>query len=102
MNLCCEHRNWAILLSKTDQKWSYICCPPGGEPLISCQLYLDQEIALAEAKSFIDRMVCRCDLGKWLDELLDNKRITSQEYNRCDQLISQMINIKTSDYLAID
>lgn len=95
-----DYQDWTILVSPIGSHWLYTCCPPEGEPLRHDCVCPDRDLAIAEAKSFIDRMSIRSDLSNLLDDWLELALISSHQYEAIDRLIARLMCIQTSHHLA--
>lgn len=85
-----EYRDWQILIFQQDSQWSYIFCPHDGEPLQCYNSHQNYDIACAEAKTLIDRLITRCAIAEIMDDWLDAGQITSHQYSKLDRLIQDL------------
>lgn len=95
-----EYRNWKILLSQAGSKWSYACCPANEEPLKSSRLYSSYFFAYADAKTFVDRMIVRCEITNTLDDWLQAGQITTHQYDNLDALVKKLVKASPWSHLA--
>lgn len=93
-----DYQDWKILVSQIGSGWIITCCPPDGEPLSDGRFYADRQFACAEAKTFIDRTILRCQLASFLDGLLEAGQISSEQHDQADLLIAALVKASISNH----
>lgn len=93
-----DYQDWKILVSQAGDGWTITCCPPDGEPLINDRLYADRCFACAEAKTFIDRTVLRCQVASLMDGWLEAGLISSEQHDQADLIIAALVKTSISDH----
>jgi hypothetical protein len=73
-------------------------CPPDGEPLNGDRLYVDCQFACAEAKTFIDQTILRCQIALLLDSWLEAGQINSDQHDQLDLLIAAIVKTSFLDH----
>lgn len=91
-----EYQGWTILISP---EYSFTCFPPNGEALISKAPCCCLEMAEAKAKSFIDKMLVREQIGNLLDDWLEESTIEQFQYSQIERLIADLVNCCASNHL---
>lgn len=74
--------DWLITICPqgSNNHWVFHCLPPGSEALTNHASYADPNEAIAAARKFVNKAIVRLAMGDWIDALLEEKRITAQEW----------------------
>lgn len=91
------YQGWTVLISQEDSSWSYVCCPPAGEPLTNGKVYSSLASATCEAHWLIDQSLAAGRLRDLLDDWLELELISSREYRQADRLISELVRSGRAD-----
>jgi len=81
------YQNWTISVFAFDGHWTFHACPINGEPLSNRSLYQSPEVALKQARRYVDRQIWQTKLMAVLDSLLESRTISPTVYAKLVRLI---------------
>lgn len=93
-----NYRAWKILVSNN----TFVCCPPGGEPIAVDRFYASPALTVAAAKTFVDRMILREQICEHLDLLQESGRLHAAECDRIEQLVGALVKSTVLDHAEFD
>ena len=88
------YRGWNLCVIPTNSgTYKFQTCPPEGDPLSPGQVFEDVSVCETAARTFIEKNIARGSIGDLLDEWLDARKISHQDYRKMLEAIAPLMKI---------